>query len=41
MAAKRRTKAYIPKQILHAIERVWPDGVVEIGYDLIEELLLP
>jgi len=40
MAAKRRTKTLIPKQILHAIERVWPDGVVEIGYDLIEDSYL-
>ncbi len=37
MAVKRRTKAYIPKQILNAIERIWPDGVVEIGYDLMED----
>jgi hypothetical protein len=37
MAAKRRTKANIPKQILNAIERVWPDGIVQIDYDLVEE----
>jgi hypothetical protein len=37
MAAKRRTKAHIPKQILDAIERVWPDGVVEMSYDFIED----
>ena len=36
MAAKRPTKTHIPKQIVDAIERVCPDGVVEIGYDLIE-----
>jgi len=37
MAAKRRAKAEIPKQILNAIHRVWPDGIVETGCDLIED----
>jgi hypothetical protein len=37
MAAKRRTKAHIPKQILNAIKRVWPDSIVQIDYDLVEE----
>lgn len=37
MGAKRRPKAAIPKPIVDAIERVWPDGIVQIGYDLMEE----
>jgi hypothetical protein len=37
MTAKRRLKAGVQKPILDAIERVWPDRIVEMGYDLIEE----
>lgn len=37
MAAKRRAKADIPKQILNAIQSVWPDGIVQIDCDLIED----
>src|SRR5947209_20635808 len=36
MRAKRRAKTEIPIRIVNAIERVWPDGIVEIDYDLIE-----
>jgi hypothetical protein len=37
MVATRRAKADIPKHILDAIQRVWPDGIVQIDSDLIEE----
>ena len=37
MAAKRRSEAPIPKRILDAINRVWPNRMVEMGCDLLEE----
>ena len=38
MAAKRRSEAPIPRHILEAINRVWLNGIVELGCDLLEEL---
>ena len=40
MAAKRRAKGDIPKHILDAIRRAWPDGIVQIDSDLIEDSYL-
>ena len=37
MAAKPCAKADIPKHILDAIQRVWPDGIVQIDSDLIDD----
>jgi hypothetical protein len=37
MAAKRHPKTDIPKQIFTAIGSVWPDGIVQIDCDLIED----
>src|SRR5260370_13638919 len=37
MAAKRRFEDPIPKPILDAINRVWPNRMVEMGCDLLEE----
>jgi hypothetical protein len=37
MAAKQRSEAPIAKPILDAINRVWPNRMVEMGYDLLEE----
>jgi hypothetical protein len=37
MAAKRRSEAPIPNHIIDAINRVWPNRMVEMGCDLLEE----
>src|SRR5260370_3875461 len=37
MAAKRRFEDPIPNPILDAINRVWPNRMVEMGCDLLEE----
>lgn len=37
MTVKEKAEARIPKRVVQAIQRVWPDGIVEIDYDLLED----